>query len=155
MPKKNFKNHFTKKTIFAAACILAIVALSTSIVDSSLNSSIVYAESIKGIGTGIYWDQACMNKTLSFKWGQLEAGSSNDLTVYVRNEGNSAVSLLLSTSNWVPSTTSRYMTLNWSYANQVLKTNEVIPIVLTLTILPKIEGTTDFSFVTTVTAIGV
>jgi hypothetical protein len=156
MPKKNFKNHFTKKTIFAAACILAIVALSTSIVDSSLNSSsIVYAESIKGIGTGIYWDQGCTNKTLSLKWGQLEAGSSNNLTVYVRNEGNSAVSLLLSTSNWVPSTTSRYMTLNWSYANQVLKTNEVIPIELTLTISPKIEGTSDFSYVTTVTAIGV
>ena len=155
MQKKNFKNYFTKKTIFAAACILAIVVLSTAIGDSALNRSIVYAESIKGIGTGIYWDQACMNKTFSLKWGQIEAGSSNNLTVYVRNEGNSAVSLSLSTSNWVPSTTPRYMTLNWSYANQVLKTNEVIPIELTLTISPKIEGTTDFSYVTTVTAIGV
>jgi hypothetical protein len=58
MQKKNFKNYFTKKTIFAAACILAIVVLSTAIGDSSLNRSIVYAESIKGIGTGIYWDQA-------------------------------------------------------------------------------------------------
>ncbi len=155
MPQKNFKPYFTKKTIFAASCILAIVVLSTAIDDSPSNRSIVNAESIKGIGTGIYWDQACMNKTLSLNWGQLEAGSSNNLTVYVRNEGNSAVSLLLSTSNWVPSTTSRYITLNWNYANQVLKTNEVLPIELTLTISPTIEGTTDFRFVTTVTAIGV
>jgi hypothetical protein len=155
MHEKNFKKYFTKKTIFAAACILAIAVLSTAIGDSSLNRSIVYAESIKGIGTGIYWDQACMNKTLSLDWGQLEAGSSNNLTVYVRNEGNSAVSLLLSTSSWVPSTASGYIALNWSYANQVLKTNEVIPIELTLSISPTIEGTTDFSFVTTVTAIGV
>jgi hypothetical protein len=87
--------------------------------------------------------------------GQLEAGSSNNLKVYVRNEGNSAVSLLLNTSNWIPSTTSGYITLNWNYANQVLKTNEVLPIELTLTISPTIEGTTDFRFVTTVTAIGV
>jgi hypothetical protein len=155
MPKKSFKNHFTKKTIIAATCILAIIALGITIEDSASNKSLVYAQTVNGIGVGIYWDQACLNQTLSLNWGTIAAGSSKNLTVYIRNEGNSAISMLLSTSDWTPPSASSYISLNWNYTNQRLKANEVIPIELTLTISPNIDGITDFNHVTTITAIGV
>jgi hypothetical protein len=154
MFKKDIKNRFTKKTIIATACILALTIIGITIEDSAFNKHIVYAQTVKGIGTGIYWDQACLNKTLSLNWGTIAAGSSNNLVVYVRNEGNSAVSLLLSTSDWTPSSASSYISLNWNYTNQTLKTNEVITIELTLTVTPTIDGITDFNHVTTITTIG-
>jgi hypothetical protein len=143
-------SHFNKKTIFAAICILTIIALSTTIEDFSSNKSVVQADSVKGIGVGIYWDQACTNKTLSLNWGFINASSNNNLTVYVRNEGNSAVSLGLNTSNWTPSATSSYISLIWNYTAQVLSTNEVIPIQLTLIVSPTIINITNFSFETTI-----
>ena len=153
--KKDLKIHFTKKAVIAATCLLAIIVLGITIEDAASNQSIVYAQTIKGIGTGIYWDQACLNKTLLINWGTIAAGSSNSLTVYVRNEGNSAVSLLLGASEWVPSSASSYISLNWNYTNQALKTNEVIPLELMLTVSPTIDGITDFKYLTTITAIGV
>jgi hypothetical protein len=147
-------NHFNRKTTFAAICILTIIALSTIIEDFSSNKSVVQADSVKGIGVGIYWDQSCTNRTLSLNWGSINASSSNNLTVYVRNEGNSAVSLRLNTSNWTPSATSNYMSLNWNYTDQLLSTKEVIPIQITLIVYPTIIDITNFNFETIITTSG-
>jgi hypothetical protein len=154
LPEKDLNIHFTKKAVIAATCILAIIVLGITIEDAASNKSIVYAQTIKGIGVGIYWDQACLNKTLSLSWGTIAAGSSKNLTVYVRNEGNSAISMVLSTSDWTPPAASSYISLNWNYTNQELKTNEVIPLELTLTVSPTIDGITDFNHIITITAIG-
>ena len=116
---------------------------------------LVYAQTIKGIGVGIYWDQACLNQTLSLNWGTIGAGTSKNLTVYIRNEGNSAISMSLSTSDWTPPSASSYISLNWNYTNQRLKTNEVIPTELTLTVSPTIDGITNFNHIITITAIGI
>jgi len=144
-------NHLNKKTIFIAICVLSIICLSTIIEDFGSEKSVVQADSVKGIGVGIYWDQACTNKTLSLNWGVISASSSNELTVYVRNEGNSAVSLSLNTSDWTPSATSSSISLNWNYTDQVLSINEVIPIQLALTVSPTVTNITNFSFETAIT----
>jgi hypothetical protein len=147
-------NHIKRKAIFAAICILTVIVLSTLTNNIGSINNTVKADSVKGIGAGIYWDETCTNKTLSLNWGSIAPGSSNNLTVYVRNEYNSAVSLRLSTSNWTPSAASSYMSLNWNYTGQVLKTDEIIPIEITLTAYPTIYDIIDFSFETVITTIG-
>jgi hypothetical protein len=108
---------------------------------------------VNGIGAGIYWDQTCTNRTLSLDWGLLEAGSNNTLTVYIKNEGNSAISLFLRTSNWIPSAALGYMSLNWNYSGQVLSIDQVIPVELTLSVYTTAIGMTGFSFDTSFTTI--
>jgi len=144
--------HINRKAVFAATCLLTIVALSAIIIGFGSSKSIVYASSVNGLGVGIYWDQACTNRTRSLDWGAIEAGSNNTLTVYIKNEGNSPASLWLETSNWAPSTALSYMSLNWNYAGQILSVDQVIPLELTLTVAPTISGITNFSFNTTITA---
>lgn len=141
-----------RKAIFATVCLLSIVVLGAAIAGFGSNKSVVYASSVKGIGVGIYWDQACTNRTLSLDWGTLDAGSNNTLTVYVKNEGNSAASVSLETSSWNPSTALDYMSLSWNYSGQILNVDQVIPLELTLTVAPTISGITNFSFNTTITA---
>jgi hypothetical protein len=72
--------------------------------------------------------------------------------VYIKNEGNSAVSLWLGTSNWTPSIALDYMSLSWNYSGQGLGEGQVIPLELTLTVYSTISGITDFSFNTAITA---
>jgi hypothetical protein len=157
-PKARYKirniSRFNKKITLAATCLLFIIFFSAVIGGFGSNKNFVHASSVQGRGVGIYWDQACTNRTLLLSWGSVDAGSKNNLTVYVRNECNSDVSLSLSASNWEPLVASSYISLNWNYTSQVFKTNEVVPIELTLTLSPTIVDITDFSFETIITTIG-
>jgi hypothetical protein len=144
-------NNIKRKTIFATICILTLLALITFIEDFEPVKSIVKADSVVGIGVGIYWDNDCTNITHSLNWGFIDPNSNNNLTVYVRNEANSVVSLGLITANWILSSAPNYIFLTWNYSGQNLKPNEVIPIKLTLTVSPTIIDVTDFSLETTIT----
>lgn len=147
-------NQVKRKTIFAAICILTLITLITVIEDFSPINNVVKADSVIGIGVGIYWDTACTNITNSLNWGFIDPNSNNNLTINVRNECNSAVSLRLTSANWIPSNASNYMSLSWNYSGQILKPNEVIPIKLTLTVSPTICEITDFSLETIITTVG-
>jgi len=147
-------NQIKRKTIFAAVCILTLIALITVIEDFGPVKSVVKADSVIGIGVGIYWDKNCTNTTSFLNWGFIEPNSNNTLIIYVRNEGNSVVFLRLGESNWTPFNASNYMSLSWNYSEQILKTNEVIPVKLTLTVCPTITDITDFSLETIITSVG-
>jgi len=140
-----------RKAIFTAICILTIIILGAIIQAFGSITAVAHAGSVEGLGAGIYWDQACTNRTLSLNWGFIETGSNNTLTVYIRNERNSAVSLWLRTSNWAPSASADFMSLNWNYSGQVLNADQVIPLELTLTVYPTISEITVFTFDTIIT----
>ncbi len=143
--------HSHRKIIPAAICLLTIVVFGAFIASGGSSKTIVYASSVSGLGTGIYWDQACTNRTLSLPWGSVEAGSNTTLTIYIKNEGNSAAPLSLKTSNWNPSTAMNSISLKWNYSGQVLSAGQVIPVELTLTVCPTVSGITNFSFDTIIT----
>jgi hypothetical protein len=102
--------------------------------------------SVKGAGVGIYWNSACTNRTSSISWGTLDPGSRKTVNVYVRNEGNTVVTLSKTTQNWSPSIASSYMALTWNYANQTLIVNQVFQMSLTLTVSSTVTGINNFSF---------
>jgi hypothetical protein len=143
-----------KRVGFATMFIILVVILGTIILNSGSSRTVAYANSMRGVGVGIYWDQACTKRTLSLDWGHIEAGSSNTLTVYIKNEGDSAVSLWMATSNWAPSLAFSYLTLTWTYTSRILNVDEVIPVELILNVSPAISGITDFSFDTVITITG-
>jgi hypothetical protein len=138
-------NNLHRREKLTAICLLTVIILGTIIANFG-SIAAVHAGSVEGLGVGIYWDQACTNKTLSLDWGPIEPGSNKTLTVYIKNEGNSAVSLWLSTSKWTPSASLGYMSLNWNYSGQVLRVGQVVPLEITLTVYPNINGITVFSF---------
>ena len=141
----------------AVALILYTLALSTIGPMASAilgNRTISNTGSVKTIGVGVYWDQAITNPVASINWGTLEPGLNVDRTVYIRNEGNTAATLSMSTSNWSPPNAPSYMTLTWDYAGQTLGVNEVRQVKLTLSVSSSITGITDFSFDITIAADG-
>jgi hypothetical protein len=147
-------NRVHRRAVLVTMCILLVFILGTIIWNSGSSRTVAYANSMRGVGVGIYWDQDCTNRTLSLDWGLIEPDSNNNVMVYVRNEGDSAVSLWMETSSWTPSVALGYMTLIWTYSGRILGAGEVIPMELILNVSPTVSEITDFSFDIVITATG-
>ena len=101
---------------------------------------------LKTIGIGAYWDPSLTSKVSTTNWGFLQPGDQKSFTVYLYNEGNSPVTLSLSTSNWTPSAASAYLALTWNYNGQTINPSAQMQVTLTLTVSPDITGISNFSF---------
>ena len=110
--------------------------------------------SVKAIGVGVYWDASCTSEVSSVDWGVIEPGSSANVTVYIKNTGNSPVTLTLSTDNWNPTEASSYMTLTWDYGGQSIEAGGVVQVTLSLAVASNVSGITDFSFDIIITGSG-
>jgi len=144
LPRRNTK---TSTVIIA----LVVVTLATLAFGGTVPTPCV--ATVETVGAGVYWDSGCSNRVSLIEWGTIEAGSVKMVTVYVRNEGDVAVSLSLGTKNWSPSTASNYMSLDWNYAGETINPNQVIKTTLELSISPNIKGITTFSFDIVITGV--
>jgi len=106
----------------------------------------------KAIGIRAYWDSGLTSKVSTPDWGLLQPGAQKSFTVYIHNEGNSPVTLSLSTSNWTPSTASSYLALTWNYNGQTISPSAQMQVTLTLTVSSSITGISNFSFDIIITA---
>jgi len=141
-------------TLILIGCAVSLSMLTQVMSAVQTNTNISNQGALKAVGVGVYWDAALTNKVSSIDWGTLEPGSNVTKTVYIRNEGNAAAKLSLTTSNWSPSTASSYLTLTWNYGGQTLNVNESIQVKLTLSASSSVTGITNFSFDITITATG-
>ena len=135
------------KPLMVIATFVLILFMMTQVTSLVLTSkTIPNVGVVKAVGVEVYWDAALTNKVSSIDWGVLDPGSNKNVTVYIRNEGNSAVSLTMNTANWNPSTASNYMTLTWNYGGQSINVGAVIQVKLTLSVSASVAGITNFSF---------
>jgi hypothetical protein len=133
---------FTKRKFFNVT--IAIVAL-------ILLSGFMRARSNVGtlklsVGVGVYSDNSFTNKITTIDWGTLDPGTTKSFSVYIRNEGSSALTLSMSASNWNPSTASNYLTLTWSYTGQTVNSNGYVQVIFTLAVSESITGISSFNF---------
>ena len=102
--------------------------------------------SVKGINVEVYWDSLCTQVVSSVDWGTPEPGESLNKMMYVKNTGNSQMTLSMSCSAWNPAEAESYLTLSWDREGAMIIADEVISAVLTLSVSDSIVGITDFSF---------
>jgi len=149
-----------KEKIVAGATIGLVVytlvlAMIGPMVSSALtNRTVSNTGSIKAIGVDVFWDQACTDPVSSVNWGIVTPGGNRNVTVYIRNTGNSPITLSMTTSNWNPTNAPNYMALSWNYAGQTINANEVTSVTFTLTVSASITAITNFSFDITIVANG-
>jgi hypothetical protein len=148
------KNIVLAVSSIAILCTLAIAVFGPALALRQNYKTVPNAASIKGIGVGIYWNSACTNQTSSIDWGMLESGTNKTVRIYVRNEGNTAVTLSRTLQNWNPASASNYVTVNWDYSGQTQSVNQVLPVNLTLAVLSTVSGITNFTFEIMITATG-
>ena len=130
-----------KSQVIAVYALAAFVFLTTiTFALLATQKTISSTGSIKGVGLGVYWDLPCTNATSSLDFGQLEPGSSKSFTLYLQNEGNSALTLNMTTESWNPANAADYITLTWNREGQQISPDEVIDFVITLSVSEDITG---------------
>ena len=139
---------------------LVIVVLTASVMVASTFALLVIQRdisgsgSIKGVGVGVYWDSLCNNPVSSVDFGLLEAGSQKDFTFYLRNEGNTDISLNMTSNNWDPIEAADYLSLTWNREGQLMRPDQVISCMMTLSVSENIQDITSYSLTITITATG-
>ena len=102
--------------------------------------------SIKAIGVDVFSDLNCTEPILQIKWGILEPNTSKTIATFVKNSGNSPVTLIVYAQNWLPVNCTDYMTLTASPNNALIQPSQVIEVNLTLSVASDVHGIIDFSF---------
>jgi hypothetical protein len=102
----------------------------------------------------VYHEAECINEVSSIDWGDIEAGSSKNVTVYIKNLGDSSVTLYLSTQNWSPPEAQNYMSVDWDYDGSPLNPEAVLPVSIILTVSEEITDITTFSLEIIITCEG-
>jgi hypothetical protein len=109
-------------------------------------TSIVEDVSPPSVTIGVYNEVECVTEVSSIDWGDIEAGTSKEVTVYVKNLGITSVTLSLSTQNWSPSEALNYMSVDWDHDGSPLDSDAVLPVQIILTVSAEITDITSFSF---------
>jgi hypothetical protein len=136
-----------RKITLGTVLAIAVMGIAASALGSLVaRRTISNTGTVKAIGVGVYWDSGCSNPVSSIDWGSLDPGVMVKKTIYVRNEGNIAVTLQMTTGNWNPPSASSYITLIWSREGYVLSSGSVVDAVLTLSVSSNISTITSFSF---------
>jgi len=110
------------------------------------NIQLIESEPVEEVGIGVYWDFNCSNPTSSVDWGSMKPGSSKNIIIYVRNEGNESVTLSIATSNWNPPEAADFIHLSWDYTGEIIEESQVIPVTLSLYVDVGIKGISVVAF---------
>ena len=107
--------------------------------DVSIAESVGFGKSID-----VYSDVNCRNTVQSIDWGMLSPGEEKNVTIYVRNEGESSTVLALDVYGWSPAEAPDYMTVTWNYSGATVNSGQTVAIQLTLSVDGSISGITNF-----------
>lgn len=100
-----------------------------------------------GVEVGIYWDSGCSMPVSSIDWGSMKPGSSKNVVLYIKNEGDAEITLYLEATNWDPVDASDYIDLNWDLiGGKSVNPNEVARATLTLDVSSNIKGISRSNF---------
>jgi hypothetical protein len=134
--------------VIVASLVLNLFLLSTISGQLSTSTQMHSYGSIQIATAGIatYRDAGCTTTASEIPWGTLAPGASGEYIFYIKNEGETSLTLSLSTANWSPANAANYITLSWNYNGQTIAPNQVIQITLTLKVSQSISGINSFSF---------
>jgi hypothetical protein len=145
--------HFIKKgkqtsvILVLSAFLILNIFLFNSIAGQLLSTTSLQSHgTIETVGVSAYKESSCVNSMTNIEWGTIVPGGSVTQTVYIRNEGNSALTLSLNTVNWSPANAGNYISVSWNYGGQTIQPNQVVQITLTLSVSSSISGVNDFYF---------
>ena len=94
----------------------------------------------------VYYNVQCTQIATDVAWGSIEVGKSVNKDLYIKNSGDSKVSLNLDTENWSPTNAVDYIDISWDYDGSALDSGEVRKVTLTLIVSLNIFGIDTFSF---------
>ena len=133
-------------TIALIAIIVTVIILTVTTAGLlSVNKTISSSGTVIAVNVGVYSDSACTQNLTSINWGTIVPGNSVTRTIYVKNTGNTQITLSMTKTNWNPATADGPITLTWNRESATLNADQVTTATLTLSVSESISGITNFS----------
>ena len=137
-----------------AVIALTIAGLFLTVTTAALlstNQTVPLNGTINAVNLGVYSDSACTQTVTALNVGALNPGATATQTVYIKNTGNVAETLTLTTNNWNPTNATSSLSLTWNQQNTVLNAGQSMQATLTLTAASNTGSLTTFSCDVTLT----
>ncbi len=139
--------------------ILAIVAVGLILTVTttgllSVSKTVESTGTVTAINVGVYSDSGCTQTLSSIDWGNISPGDSVTRTIYVKNTGNSQISISMTKSNWDPTSANGPITITWNREGSTLGPGLYTTATLTLSVSSGISGITAFNVDIVITGTG-
>ena len=137
----------SNQAVVLTAVGLAVVALVVGvIIFTSVNLQTHGTIVTNNPDIDVFADQECTKEISAIEWGNINAGGSSTVTIFVRNSGNVPLTMSMATSNYDPASAQNYLTLTWNQENTWLSPSSVIPCDFILSASPLVVDITEFRF---------
>jgi hypothetical protein len=137
----------TKKTIIAAVVAITFAGLMMSALGTLVaTQTISNTGTVTAVGVSIYTNSTCTTALSSINWGNLYPGNATTRTMYVKNTGNTPVTLNMTVNSWSSPSASSNLKLTWNQEKTQLTAGTGVTATLTLTVSSTISNVTSFSF---------
>ena len=146
-----------QKTSMGAIIAIAMVGLILTVTTAgllSVSQSVSSSGTVTTVNVGVYSDSACTIPLTSINWGSISPGSSVTSTVYVKNTGNSQITLSMTKNSWTPTSADGPISVTWNRESTTLGVGLYTAAVLTLSVSSGISGISTFSVNIVVTGTG-
>jgi hypothetical protein len=143
----------------STGAIIAIVVVGLVLTVStagllSVSQSLSSSGNISTVNVGVYSDSACTQTLTSIDWGTISPGTTVTRTIYVKNTGNTQITLSMTTNGWSPTSANGPITLTWDRQGATLSTGASVAATLTLSVSSSISSITTFSVTIVITGAG-
>jgi hypothetical protein len=144
----------SQKVSKAAIITIAVAIMSLTLTAAGLLSAsqtVPMNGTINAVNVGVYSDSDCTLNCTSLNVGSLNPGDTATQTVYIKNTGNTPVTLSMAASSWNPTNATSSLTLSWNRQSYVLGTGQSVQATLTLAVASDTGSLTTFSCDVTIT----
>jgi hypothetical protein len=137
-----------------AIVMVGIVLTVTTAGLISVSQSVSSSGSVTAINVGVYSDSSCTQNLTTIDWGTVAPGNSVTKTVYVKNTGNSDITLSMTKNGWNPTSANGPITVTWNKESTTLSAGASAAAIITLSVSSSISGITTFSVNIVITGTG-
>jgi archaellum component FlaG (FlaF/FlaG flagellin family) len=138
-----------------SACLIGmIVGSAVTLAVLNVQRAIPSSGMVVAVNVGVYSDAACTLNLTSIDWGSVYPGGSVPRTIYVKNTGNTPITLSMTTTSWNPAIAAGQINVAWDRENAVLNAGQSTSATLTLSVSQNVSGVTSFSMSIVITGSG-
>jgi hypothetical protein len=137
-----------------AIVMVGIVLTVTTAGLISVSQSVSSSGSVTAINVGVYSDSSCTQNLTTIDWGTVAPGNSVTKTIYVKNTGNSDITLSMTKNSWNPTSANGPITVTWNKEGTTLSAGASAAAIITLSVSSGISGITTFSVNIVITGTG-
>ena len=114
--------------------LITAIFVSSATTPPQVTQSVSSKGKLTVINLGIYSNSACTSNLTSLDFGSIYSGSTSNITLWIKNVGNSNEIVSLSTNTWSPVNATQSLTLSWNQTGTILMQNQVVAANMILTV---------------------